>query len=441
MIDSAASRTLRPRALVPGTGVATVCRVELVKLGAQAPARVAAAVCFLGPLAFVAILAAQPAVPADTLFGRWVHQTGFAIPLVILGFAGSWGFPVLAGLVAGDLFSAEDRFDTWKTALTRSSSRYELFAGKALAAAILAIWLALVLTVSSIVAGLLGSGSKPLVGLSGTVVPPGRALELCLASFGLVLAPLLAFTALALLLSVVSRSGVLGVLGTALAGLTMQLLALVGSGEALRTVLPSSGFDAWHGLFTSPEALRPAEQSVLVSAAWVTACVGGAWFVFRRRDFTGSAPAFRRRRPAAARYVIAIAAGVALLAVAADLGPPAVTASRLDAAIGPEFTNLVGLQQRELGHAVRSGASLKLLTTCRRRGAATPYRGPGDWFCTLTAVAPNLRQMSLNYDVEVRPNGCFTAHGPPAVGGALLRGHRFQGTPNPLYAFDGCFET
>jgi ABC-2 type transport system permease protein len=439
VIDSAATRTLRPRALVHGTGVATVCRVELVKLASQAPARIAAAVCLLGPFAFVGILAAQPAVPADTIFGRWVHQTGFAIPLVILGFAGSWGFAVLAGLVAGDLFSAEDRLDTWKTALTRSRSRYELFAGKVVAAAILAIWLVLILTIASVAAGLLGSGSKPLVGLSGTVISPGRALGLCLESFALVLAPLLAFTALALLLSVVSRSGVLGVLGTALAGLTMQLLALVGSGEALRTVLPSSGFDAWHGLFTAPEAFRPVEQSVLVSAAWVTVCVGGAWFCFRRRDFAGSAPP--ERRLARGRYALAAAAAVALVAVAADWGPPAVTASRLNAAIGPEFQNLVALQQRELGHTLRAGARLKLISTCRRRGAATPYRGPGDWFCTLTAVAANLRQMPLNYDVEVRPNGCFTAHGPPAVGGAILRGHRAEGTPNPLYAFDGCFQT
>ncbi|HEX4519825.1 MAG TPA: ABC transporter permease [Gaiellaceae bacterium] len=441
MIESATTRTFWPRARRRSPGIAGVARVELVKLTAQAPARVAAAVCLLGPFAFVAVLAAQPAVPADTLFGRWVHQTGFAIPLVILGFAGSWGFPVLAGLLAGDLFAAEDRHDTWKTALTRSRSRFELFAGKTLAAAVLTIWLALGLAVASIVAGLAGSGAKPLVDLSGTVISPGRALQLCAESFALVLAPLLAFTALALLLSVVSRSGVLGVLGAALAGLVMQVLALVGSGAALRTVLPSSGFDAWHGLFAAPEALRPVEQSILVAAAWATVCTGAAWFVFRRRDFAGSAPVARRSRLARGRSVIALAAGVALVAAAAGWGPPAVTASRLDAAIGPEFEHLVTLQQRELGHGLAAGARLKLLSTCRRRGATTPYRGPGDWFCTLTAVAANLRQMPLNYDVDVRPDGCFTAHGPPAVGGALLRGHRAAGTPNPLYAFDGCFET
>ncbi len=52
VIDSAATRTLRPRTRVHGAGVAAVCRVELVKLGAQAPARIAAVVCCLGPFAF-----------------------------------------------------------------------------------------------------------------------------------------------------------------------------------------------------------------------------------------------------------------------------------------------------------------------------------------------------------------------------------------------------
>ena len=432
---------MQPRALRRGSGVAAVCRVELVKLVAQPPARVATAVCLLAPFAFVAILATQPAVPADTLFGRWVHTSGFAVPLVILGFAGSWGFPVLAGLIAGDLFSAEDRHGTWKTALTRSRSRFELFAGKALAAAILTIGLAVLLAAASIAAGLIGSGAKPLVGLSGALISPGRALALCLGAFALALAPLLAFTALALLLSVWSRSGVLGVLGTAVAGLVLQLLALVGSGEALRTVLLSSGFDSWHGLFTDPEAFRAGEQALLVAAAWGTVCMGAAWFVFRRRDFAGAAPVASSPWPARGRYLLVSAAAVALLAIAAGWGPPAVTASRLDSAIGPEFGSLVVLQQHELGRAVPAGSSLKLLSTCRRRGAVTPYRGSGDWLCTLTAVAANLRQMPLNYDVDVRPNGCFTAHGPPSVGGAVLRGHRAAGTPNPLYAFDGCFET
>ena len=79
------------------------------------------------------MLKVQSGTPADALFGVWVHSSGFAISLVILGFAGNWGFPIIAGALAGDLFSSEDRHGTWKTILTRSCTREDVFAGKLLA--------------------------------------------------------------------------------------------------------------------------------------------------------------------------------------------------------------------------------------------------------------------------------------------------------------------
>lgn len=122
-------------------------------------------------------------VPADTLLGVWVHTSGFAVALVVLGFAGSWGFPVLAGVLAGDLFSSEDRYGTWKTILTRSCERKDLFAGKVLAASTFSVALVLVATLSSVVAGLLLTGDQPLVGLGGTVLGSARCLGLVLASW------------------------------------------------------------------------------------------------------------------------------------------------------------------------------------------------------------------------------------------------------------------
>jgi ABC-2 family transporter len=77
---------------------------------------------------------AESSMPTDTLFGRTVTDSGFAIPLVVLGFGALWPFAVLASIVGGDVFSAEDRHGTWKTVLTRSRSRGELFAGKVIAA-------------------------------------------------------------------------------------------------------------------------------------------------------------------------------------------------------------------------------------------------------------------------------------------------------------------
>ena len=107
---------------------------ELQKLRAQLAVRLVALLAVLGPFAFAALLKVQSGTPSDALFGAWVHSSGYAISLVTLGFAGSWGVPIIAGAVAGDLFASEDRFSTWKTVLTRSCTREDVFGGKVLAA-------------------------------------------------------------------------------------------------------------------------------------------------------------------------------------------------------------------------------------------------------------------------------------------------------------------
>jgi ABC-2 type transport system permease protein len=42
--------------------------------------------------------------------------------------------PLLAAIVAGDIFAAEDQHGTWKTLLTRSVSRTQIFWAKTLTA-------------------------------------------------------------------------------------------------------------------------------------------------------------------------------------------------------------------------------------------------------------------------------------------------------------------
>jgi ABC-2 type transport system permease protein len=435
MTESAAASVAWRRSGEPEPGVSAVFRVEISKLAAQTHARLAAAACLVAPFAFAGTLRAQQAVPADTLFGRWVHVSGFAVPLVILGFAGSWGFPALAGLIAGDLFSSEDRYGTWKLVLTRSRSRFQLFTGKVLAGVCVVTATVVLLAAASLAAGMLLVGTKPLVGLSGQTIPAGRALELVAASWVLALAPVLGFTALAILLSVTTRSSVVGVFGPAVIGLVMQLLGLLGSGEAVRTLLLGSAFDAWHGMFASPAFHRPAVQGTLVSGVYTLVALVVAWVRFRGRDMAGDASG-RRGWSVPAAWIGAGAVFVAVLVVASSLGPAGVTAGRLDAAIAPEFGNLVRLREQLLGRTPAAGSTLEVLSTCLRRGASTPYRGAGDdWTCTLSLVGANLRQLPASYDVNVRPNGCYTAEGPTSIGGATLRG-----SPNPLHAFDGCFE-
>ena len=431
----------RIRRDLPGT--ATVLRVELAKLREQLAMRVLLAVCVLAPLGFATVMRIQGAVPADTLFGRWAKTTGFASPLTVLGFAGSWGFPLLAGIVAGDMFSSEDRYGTWKTLLTRSCSRGVVFAGKGLAACVCAIVGVCVLALSGLVSSVLLVDTDPLVGLSGQLVSPGRAVALVLSSWAYSLLPVLSFVALGLMLSVVTRSGIAGVLGPPVVALVMQLLTLLGPGEIVRAVLPTTPFDGWHGLFVEPVHARPVFQGAETSIVYTGVFLAVAWHVFSRRAIAGSEAVPHRRRQVQLQTAIGATAVVVLLAAGSGWGPTDITAKRLERTITPTFERLVVLQYRWRTDRDPGNATLHAITTCRRGGGSRPARGAGDdWTCVVKLVSPELTAKSMTLDLTVRPNGCYTAQAPPSIIGPLvLRDARGKAFVNPLFAFDGCFGT
>jgi ABC-2 type transport system permease protein len=424
-------------------GVRAAYRTERRKLSNQLATRLLAVVCVLAPFAFAAVLKVQSGTPADTLYGVWVHSSGFAVSLVVLGFSGSWGLPLMAGVLAGDVFSSEDRHGTWKTVLTRSCTRRHLFAGKVLAVATFALALLLLLAVSSVAAGGLLIGLHPMVSLGGTTLSPGRCLGLVAVAWLLSALPLLAFASLAMLFSVATRNGIVGVLGPALVDLVVQLLALVGTGVWLHLLLVSSGFDAWHALFVPHPFFGPLVIGELVSLIWIVACLGASWLLLRRRDFAGAPVSRRAGWVAPVRVAIASAAVIALLALASNWGPVGVTSARLKSSITPTFNNLTLLQQRELGRTVAPGARLNVLPSCNRR-ASSPS-GPGDWSCTLTVFIPQpgavpFQQTPVTYDLTVQSNGCYKATSPPSfVGQQTMRDGNGKQVVNPLFVFYGCF--
>lgn len=429
-----------------GAGIGSVYRTERRKLASQLPSRVLALVCVLAPFAFAAILNSQTGSPSDTIFGVWVHSSGFAIPLVVLAFSGSWGFPVLAGVLAGDIFSAEDRYGTWKTILTRSCRRPELFVGKVLAAATFSAGLIALLAASSLAAGVLLVGDQPLVGLSGTLLAPGRCVVLVLASWVLSLLPMLGFASLAILLSIASRNGIVGVLGTMLAALVMQLLALVGTGTWVHGLLLASAFDGWHGLFTAHPLYSQLLVACIVSVIWMTACLIAAWAILRRRDFAGTPSSRRAGWGTPLHTVLVCTALIAVLAIGGSWGPAAITTSRLTHSIAPTFSNLTLLQQRLVGRTGETTANLTILAHCDRRSGAS--RGPGDdWFCTLDALiaqpgAVPFWGTPVTYDISVKSNGCYKAQAPPtSVGNLLMRDTHGHRVINPLAMIYGCFNT
>ena len=428
------------------SAVRHVYRAECRKLGSQLATRVLAVTCVLAPFAFAGILKAQSGLPADTLFGVWARSSGFALSLVILSFAGAWGFPVIAGVVAGDIFSSEDRYGTWKTVLTRSCARRDLFAGKLLAAATFSVGLTSLAAAASLVAGLALIGTQSLVGLSGALISPGACLVLVVCAWVVSLLPVLAFTALAVLFSVATRNGIIGVMGPTVISLLMQLLALIGNGVWVHTVLIGGTVNGWHGLFTSDRFYGPLIVTSLASVAWIAACVGASWLMLRRRDFAGSPPTRKIGWVRPVRAVLVTVALIALLALACNWGPTGVTAARMNASITPTFNNLTLLQQRELGRTVPAGAKLQIQTLCSRRSGTN--RGPGDdWACTLDVFIPQLgavpyQQTPVTYDVSVQSDGCYKAEAPPSfVGQQDMRAAGGRSVVNPLFTIYGCFNT
>jgi ABC-2 type transport system permease protein len=268
-------------------GVLAVASVEGTKIAAQAKTRILLAACVVSPFAFAAAMQVQSGVPSDTLFGRAVNESGYAVSLVVLGFAALWALPVLTSIVGGDLFAAEDRYGTWTTVMTRSRSRAELFAGKVLTALIFSVFTVSALAASSIAAGVLIVGAQPLIDLTGAQLQgPAAATRVTLAWTSM-LPPALAFTGLAVLLSVATRSSAAGIGLPVIIGLIMQLVAFVDGPELVRRLLITSAFGAWHGLLSEPPYYRPLLDGTVVSGLYLAGCLVVAYGMLRRRDIGG----------------------------------------------------------------------------------------------------------------------------------------------------------
>jgi ABC-2 type transport system permease protein len=277
-----------PRATTPArAGFGAALRWESRKLRAQLRAKALLLGAVIAPVAVVIVVHSQSRPPKDTLFGRFATENGFAMALLVLGFAAQWVLPLLTAIVAGDIFASEDQHGTWKTVLTRSVSRSKLFWAKAVIATVFAFMALVLLGASTITSSLLIVGHQPLTGLSGQTIPTGSALELVSASWASMALPMIGFTCLALLFSVWSRNAAVGIAAPVVLGLVMQLIGALGGIETLRPYLLSTPFEAWHGLLTQPRFTGPLLDGVVTSAGWSLVCLVTAFLILRRRDITG----------------------------------------------------------------------------------------------------------------------------------------------------------
>jgi ABC-2 type transport system permease protein len=99
-----------------------------------------------------------------------------------------------------------------------------------------------------------------------------------------VLSPAVAFAALAMLISITTRSSAAGIGLPVVIGLTMQLGTMLDGREAFRQMLIASAFGGWYGLMTDPPYYRPLVYGGVVSAAYIGVCLAAGYRLLQQRD-------------------------------------------------------------------------------------------------------------------------------------------------------------
>lgn len=427
--------------------VARGYRFELVKLVSQWRIRLLVLACWIAPALFVAAVSQQSTLPSDTLFGRWMHATGWAGPLVILGFSGTWALPLLTSVVAGDVFASEDRLGTWRHLLVAVRSPRRIFAAKALAALTVILLMVVGLAVSGVAGGLLSVGNHPLVGLDGHLLAPSDAAGQVFLAWACALAPTLALAGIGLIGSVALGRSPMGLLLPALVALAMQLAQMLPLPVAVRVSLPGYAFISWNGLFAGPQQLAPLLVGIAVSLVWAVLATVLAYLLFLRRDFTNLTSATSGRRAFAAGFLplaALVGATIAVVGVSTPSMGSGITKAKVDRSLAVEFAHLYRMQTRELNRPAVTEAQLRVSAACNKGDDNVPDEGSGnDWRCVVSWHLPGVQVTGQAiYQLDITADGRFVADGdgPKEVNGYFLVRTPQGDAPNPLWQFDGNVE-
>jgi ABC-2 type transport system permease protein len=277
----AATHKHRPSTLV-------VYRWELRKLVSQIRTYVGLGLLCLLPLIFVVFESLHHQHDQrDNIFAAQISQSGLATPVLMLLFMSGFFLPVVASLVAGDIFSNEDGNGTLKTILTRSVDRGQVFAAKTLAAITYAVLAVIVAATVATVAGVASWGFHSVRTYSGTLVSAPEALLLVFAANAAYLIPLAAVVGIGVLLSATTRNSAAAVVGTIGLVILLFIIAQIPGLEAIQPYLLTEQFQAWQGLLRTPTDWAPIAHSAWVCALYGVPALIAGFLVFLRRDVAG----------------------------------------------------------------------------------------------------------------------------------------------------------
>jgi hypothetical protein len=142
------------------------------------------------------------------------------------------------------------------------------------------------------------------------------------------------------------------------------------------------------------------------------------------------------------KTVVGVLVGLGIAVGLTALGSPDVTQARVQASLSPTFTNLYVDQQKLLGHPAVTAASMQTSSTCTRAAGKIAPVGPGsDWICMVSFHDDTAKPVTGKFELQIHSNSCWTASGPASlVGSFTVTDTTGRDVPNPVNAFDGCFD-
>lgn len=399
--------------------------------------------CLFVPAAFIGAINMQDHLPADTIFGRWIKQSGWSAMMTAFAISCLWVLPLLTSVVAGDSFAAEDRLGTWRHLVMAVRSPGRIFAAKVLAAYLLLQMMIVLLVISAVAGGLLFVGNHPLIGLTGQPIDAGGSLRIVGLVWLSMALGVLAFGAVGVLGSVLMGRSPMGLLLPALLSFGLQICQLLPLPAFMRVVLPSQSNVAWRGLTTSPTQYGPWFVGLGVSVVWTIVLTLVARHFFLRRDFTDVAyDGAPRRVMFAGLLPLLLLVGILALALApfVKASGNGISQAKVERAVADTFANLYVLQTKQLNRPPLTFEEVAATSTCDRGGPTVEDEGPGaDWRCVVEYRNPGSTTTGQAiYQVEVAPDGRIVADGdgPIPVNGYFTVETPTGPAANPMWQFD-----
>jgi ABC-2 type transport system permease protein len=265
-----------------------VIAVELRKQTFRLRTYVALALMVVIPVIITVVVKTHPGRPGSGERDFFVIAThsGINIPLAALTAMSGFLLVIVVSLFSGETVSGEASWGTLRYLLIRPVSRSRVLLTKLLVASLLSLAATVIISLTSLAAGVAAFGWHPVLTLSLSTVSQGPALLRLLLATLYVAWGMAAFVCFALLMSTLTDSAFGAVAAGVGLGVVSQILNGITQVGIVRYGLPTHYLFAWHGLFAFPVTTSDMVRGCAVQLGYAAFFLAFAWWWFRRKDVT-----------------------------------------------------------------------------------------------------------------------------------------------------------